>query len=89
MAASKVRYQCDGFDLIAAANITHAAQLFAVRIARQKYGPQGRCTRLKLCEGLCSTRAVFEAFVGVPKGVAISGQTCRFVVNVLHGELKP
>jgi len=84
MAASIVRYRCDGFGLIAAANITHAAQLFAVRIARQKYGPKGRCSRLTLCEGLNPTRVVFEAFVGVPKGAAISGQTCRFVVDVVR-----
>jgi hypothetical protein len=37
------QYTCDGFHSVAAADITHAAQLFAVQLARRKYGPKGRC----------------------------------------------
>jgi hypothetical protein len=82
MAASKIRYRCEGFAPIDAADITHAAQLFAVRIARQKYGPTGRCRRLRLHAELGSRGATFEAFLGIPKGVTMTGETYRFSVFV-------
>jgi hypothetical protein len=56
----------------------HAAQLFAVRMARQKYGPNGRCSRLRLHAESGSRGATFEAFLGVRKGVAMTGETYRF-----------
>jgi hypothetical protein len=65
MAASKIRYRCEGFHPIDAADIAHAAQLFAVRIARKKYGPKGRCRRLKLHADLGQQGATFEAFIGI------------------------
>jgi hypothetical protein len=36
-------YTCDGFYPVRAADIAHAAQLFAVQLARRKYGSKGRC----------------------------------------------
>jgi hypothetical protein len=82
MAASKIRYRCEGFHPIDAADITHAAQLFAVRIARQKYGRSGRCRRLRLQAELGSRGATFESFLGIPRGVTMTGETYRFSVFV-------
>jgi hypothetical protein len=82
MSTSKIRYRCEGFSPIDAANITHAAQLFAVRIARRKYGPKGRCSRLSLHHELEADGAIFETFLGISKGIAMTGETYRFSVFV-------
>jgi len=82
MAAEWNRYRCDGFNPIKAANIKHAALLFAVRIARQKYGPKGRCSTLELRADLGDRGASFEAFLGIPKGVMITGASHSFTVLI-------
>ena len=75
-------YRCDGFHPVSAANLEHAAQLFAVRIARQKYGPSGRCSRLELLSDLGDRGATFEAFLGILKGIAITGASHQFTVLI-------
>jgi hypothetical protein len=60
----------------------HAAQLFAVQMARRKYGPRGRCRSVELVLDLPNTGATFEAFLGVPKGVAWQGERHRFTVRL-------
>jgi hypothetical protein len=74
-------YRCDGFYPVAAANMMHAAQLFAVQIARRKYGPKGRCRSVQLVLDQPRFGSIFEAFVGVPKGVMWDGETHRFMVR--------
>jgi hypothetical protein len=79
---SKIRYRCDGFYPIAAADLVHAAQLFAVRIARRKYGPKGRCRSVELVhQGALGS--MFEAFVGIPNGVTWQGGKHRFIVRMV------
>jgi hypothetical protein len=63
---------------IAADNLMHAALLFALQMARRKYGPKGRCIRLDLGSELRLEGATFEASVGTPAG----GEPCRFTVRV-------
>jgi hypothetical protein len=48
VAVSKPKYRCDGFYPIEAADIMHAAQLFAVQMARREYGLKGRCRSVQL-----------------------------------------
>ena len=82
MVVNRTKYRCDGFHSIDAANLEHAAQLFAVRIARQKYGPKGRCSTLELRTDLGDRGASFEAFLGIPKGVMITGASHSFTVLI-------
>jgi hypothetical protein len=51
-----VRYSSNGFDTIDAANIMHAARIFATRFAHQKYGPKGRYRTTQMGSGLRSRR---------------------------------
>jgi hypothetical protein len=57
-----------------------AAQLFAVQLARSKYGPKGRCRSVR---AVLETPAesTFEAFIGVPNGIAWRGSKSRFTVR--------
>ena len=48
MAETRVEYLCDGFYPIEAQNVMHAGLLFALQLARRRYGPQARCTKLDL-----------------------------------------
>jgi hypothetical protein len=55
------QYTCD-FYPVRAADITHAAQLFAVQMPRQKYGPKGRCRSVQMLHDVPSVGATtFEA----------------------------
>ena len=85
MVVNRTKYRCDGFHSIDAANLEHAAQLFAVRIARQKYGPKGRCSRLQLLADLGDRGATFKAFLGIPKGIALTGASHQFTVLIDRG----
>jgi hypothetical protein len=62
-----MRYCSDGFDTIDAANIMHAARIFATRFAHQKYGPKGRYRTLRLCLDRGVRGASFEALVELPE----------------------
>jgi hypothetical protein len=76
------QYTCDGFYPVRAADITHAAQLFAVQMARQKYGPKGRCRSVQMLYDMPTFgAATFEAFLGVLDGVAWRGGKSRFTVR--------
>ena len=79
---SKAKYWCDGFYPIEAANLMHAAQLFAVQMARRKYGPSGRCRSVELLLDQAPHGATFEAFLGVLKGVVWQGERHRFTVSM-------
>jgi hypothetical protein len=35
-----MKYICEGFGAIEAANIKHAARIFANRVAHERYGPK-------------------------------------------------
>jgi hypothetical protein len=48
LGASGMKYTCNGLGAVEAANIKHAARIFANRVAHQKYGPQGRCRKLRV-----------------------------------------
>ena len=43
-----MKYICEGFGKTEAANIKHAARIFANRVAHERYGPKGRCRMLRL-----------------------------------------
>lgn len=80
-----MRCACDGFEAIDAANITHAARIFANRVAHQKYGPKGRCRTLRLRIDRGSHGASFEAFVGVPPLYGDDvGESYRFTVRIVR-----
>jgi hypothetical protein len=78
MAEGRVQYMCDGFYPIDAHNVMHAGLLFALQLARRRYGPRGRCTKLDLHSEFKPHSATFEATIGVPT----EGETCRFTVLV-------
>jgi len=78
MSESKLRYLCDGFYPVEADNVVHAGLLFALQIARQKYGPMARCNRLDLRSGIAPEGATFEAAAGVPP----SSESYQFTVLV-------
>jgi hypothetical protein len=81
-AAEPKRYRCEGFDPIEAGNIARAAQLFAVQIALKKYGPEGRCRSVHLISDFVERGSTFEAYVGIPDGVAWHGVKYQFEVNL-------
>jgi hypothetical protein len=74
------QYICDGCYPVRAADITHAAQLFAVQLARRKHGPKGRCRSVQLVLNTAAG-STFEAFIGVPNGFAWRGCKSRFTVR--------
>ena len=80
-----MKYICEGFGAIEAANIKHAARIFANRVAHERYGPKGRCRMLRLLTHKGADGASFEAFVGIPPlfGHAF-GERYRFTVIVSH-----
>jgi hypothetical protein len=58
------------------------AQLFAVQLARRKYGPKGRSRWVQLVRNMPAVGAtMFEAFLGVLDGVAWRGGKSRFTVR--------
>jgi hypothetical protein len=61
-----MKYLCEGLGAIEAANIKHAARIFANRVAHERYGPKGRCRMLRLLTHKGADGASFEAFVGIP-----------------------
>jgi hypothetical protein len=75
-----IQYICDGLSPVRAADIAHAAQLFAVQLARSKYGPKGRCRSVRAVLDTL-TGSTFEAFIGVPNGIAWRGSKSRFTVR--------
>jgi hypothetical protein len=79
-----IRYACDGFEVIDAANIMHAARIFANRVAHQKYGPKGRCRTLRLRIDRGAHGATFEAFVGIPPLRADVGESYQFTVRIVR-----
>ena len=79
-----MRYICDGFDAIDAASISHAARIFAKRIARQKYGRNGRCRALRLRTERGGQGASFEALLGTHPSANEARQAYRFTVWILR-----
>jgi hypothetical protein len=75
-----IQYICDGLSPVRAADFAHAAQLFAVQLARSKYGPKGRCRSVRAVLDTL-TGSTFEAFIGVPNGIAWRGSKSRFTVR--------
>jgi hypothetical protein len=79
-----MKYTCEGFAAIDAANIVHAARIFANRVAHQKYGSKGRCRKLRVQTDRGTRGASFEAFVGIPPADGDEvGETYCFSVLVL------
>lgn len=66
MFTSDAVYRCEGFYPLTARHMTHAAKLFALWKARQKYGPNGKCSRLAMQGDLRPDRTTFEALIGIP-----------------------
>ena len=66
MSESELRYLCTGFHPVEADNVVHAGLLFALQIARRKYGPLARCSKLDLQGAIRPDRATFEALAGIP-----------------------
>ena len=60
-----MRYTCEGLGTVDAANIKHAARVFANRVAHEKYGPQACCRKLRVQKHRGAHGASFEAFVGI------------------------
>ena len=80
-----MKYTCEGFGAIEAANIKHAARIFANRVAHERYGPKGRCRTLRMETDRGACGASFEAFVGIPPADGDEvGETYCFTVLVLH-----
>lgn len=85
-----MKYTCEGFGAIEAANIKHAARIFANRLAHERYGPKGRCRTLRLETDRGAYGASFEAFVGIPPlyGPDV-GENYHFTVLVVRGTVGP
>ena len=85
-----MKYTCEGFAAIDAANIVHAARIFANRVAHQKYGSKGRCRKLRVQTDRGTRGASFEAFVGIPPlyGPDV-GENYHFTVLVVRGTVGP
>jgi hypothetical protein len=77
VAVSKTKYQCDGFYPIEAADLMHAAQLFAVQIARRKYGPQGRRRHCLAYSITLSARARMLSGIVTPSNLVV----LRFIAS--------
>ena len=75
---SKVNYRCEGFYPLQASDMRHAALLFALWKARQKYGPNAECCKLDVQGDLQSDAATFEAYIGIPP----RGELYRFTVEL-------
>ena len=73
------RYLCAGFYPIEAANLMHAAFLFAIWNARRSLGPRTKCTRLNLRLQMVDG-ATFEARLVAHEGAVI--EAFRFTVFV-------
>jgi hypothetical protein len=78
MAETGVPYLCDGFYPIEAQNVMPAGLLFALQLARRRYGPKARCTKLDLHSEFKPHSVAFEAAIVGP----IERETCRFTVLV-------
>ena len=76
MSKTNVSYRCEGFYPLLANDMKHAAMLFALWKARQKYGPKAECSKLDQHGDLRSDTGTFEAFIGIPPG----GEVYRFTV---------
>ncbi len=83
-----MRYTCEGFGAVDAANLKHAARIFANRVAREKYGPKGRYRKLRVQTHRGVHGASFEALVGIPPvcGNAI-GESYVFTVLIVRERL--
>jgi len=82
----KMKYTCEGFGAIEAANIKHAARIFANRVAHERYGPKGRCRTLRMETDRGACGASFEALVGIPATYGNEvGQSYRFTILVVRG----
>ena len=80
-----MKYACDGLGAINAANIKHAARIFANRLAHEKYGPKARCRKLRVQAHRGAHGACFEAFVGIPPADGDDvGESYVFVVHVVR-----
>ena len=80
-----MKYGCQDFQPIEAANIRHAARIFANRVAHQKYGPKGRCRKLRMQTHRGAYGASFDAFVGIPRPYGHQvGESYRFTVFVVR-----
>ena len=76
-----MKYISKGLGAIEAADIRHAARIFANRVAHEKYGPKGRCRMLRLQTHRGPHGASFEAFVGIPPLFGHEfGESYRFTV---------
>jgi hypothetical protein len=78
MSESRVNYRCEGFYPLQASDIRHAAMLFALWKARQKFGPNAECCKLDVQGDWQCDAATFEAFIGIPP----QGELYRFTVMV-------
>jgi hypothetical protein len=80
-----MKYICEGFGAIEAANIKHAARIFADLVAHERYGPKGRCRMLRMLTHRGADGASFEASVGVPPVYGHEvGESYHFTVIVVR-----
>jgi hypothetical protein len=80
-----MKYTCDRLGAVSAANIKHAARIFANRLAHEKYGPKARCRKLRVQAHRGAHGACFEAFVGIPPADGDDvGESYVFVVHVVR-----
>ena len=73
-------YICAGFYPVTAHNLMHAAFLFAIWMARRKFGPQAACTRLDL-QAESAQGATFEVALTNTNGGSLR-ELHRFTVLV-------
>ena len=74
-------YYCEGFYPLDADNLAHAAKLFALWLARRKFGARGQCSQLELQTDLGVDGATFNAVINAPSGA----EACQFTVLVDNG----
>src|ERR1700730_12139258 len=78
-APGAMKYACQDFEPIEAANIRHAARIFANRVAHQKYGPPGCCRKQHMQAHRGAHAASFEAWIGIPRPYGHKvGESYRF-----------
>lgn len=83
-----MRYTSEGLGAVDAANIKHAARIFANRAAHEKYGPKGRCRKLRVQNHRGAYGASFEAFVGIPPVYgSYVGESYVFTVRAVRERL--
>jgi hypothetical protein len=80
-----MKFTCEGLGAIEAANIRHAARIFANRVAHERYGPKGRCRILRLQNHNGPiVRALKHSSAFLRFSVMRLGESYRFTVIVSH-----